>query len=116
MDHERRCKSGETLVFKVNPPPGKPYFSAFGRSEESHRIVWYYPADDDALSLDVGQARRVLSDGIVLGDEHVPGAYVISGIFTDKPVTRNEIRALFDSDKDVDPDHWSVTETRFEVY
>ncbi len=116
MDNEHRCKLGETLVFQVSAPSGKSYFSAFGRNEKSDRIVWYYPADEGALSPEVGQSRRVLSDGIVLGEEHVPGAYVVFGIFTEVPVTRSEIRAQFDRGEDVEGDFGSVGKMRFEVY
>ena len=37
--------------------------------------------------------RQTLDRAIALGDEHVPGAYQVHGVFSDRPLTRTEIKA-----------------------
>ncbi len=96
-DGQNTCRVGHKLAFRLRPSTDKPYFSAFSRHIKTDLVIWYFPASEDdksSLLLNTGQ-DGVLSDGIKIGKEHEPGRYELFGLFTDEPLNRGEIRALF---------------------
>ena len=97
----RECTNGSTLVFKLRATKDRNYFSAFAKHGVSGTVLWYYPATENEKSLLVEKKRKnnILDIGIVLGDEHKPGAYEVFGVFSKRPYTREQLRSLFESDR-----------------
>ncbi len=89
------CTRGGKLVFDVYGTTSYRYFAAFAKRGDG-TVLWYFPAPD-GTSLDIAAATHgVLDRGIVLGDEHSPGSYRVYGVFSNEPLTRAQIRAVFD--------------------
>lgn len=104
------CQRGGKLVFLV-APAGFEAFAAIARTPDG-TTLWLFPSAVDASSVDV---RRLGSGGAL--DEAVlldgqPGAYVVQGIFSHAPLSRDAVRAAL-----LDPLAAGVTVTsqRFEV-
>lgn len=85
------CAAGSKLVFDVTSTGGAAYFAAFGQRGDTR--IWYFPNAPRARSQPVAPGGGVLDTGIVLGPEHVPGEYVIEGVFSAEPLDRAAIRA-----------------------
>lgn len=89
------CRAGDKLLFRVRPPEGKPYFSAFGVRPDGV-VVWYFPAREEETSRDVrGAAGGVLGSGIRLDADHPPGTLVIHGQFCSQATSRERIRTVY---------------------
>ena len=88
------CEPGGKLVFDLHGTTGYRYFAAFGKRADG-TVLWYFPATDDATSLDV-PANGVVDRTIVLGPEHPAGTYEIYGVFSNAPLGRTAIRTGFD--------------------
>jgi len=89
------CGAGEKLLFRVRPPEGKPFFSAFGVRPDGV-VVWYFPSSEEGTSRDVrGEAGGVLGTGIRLDADHPPGNLLIHGQFCSSPEGREGIRAVY---------------------
>ncbi len=95
---ENTCKTGDTLAFKVRPPRDRHFFSAFSKNQNGGSVIWYYPAKEGDFSVSIPDdgLAAVLENGILIGDEHVPGDYVIYGVFSEQRCRRRDIRQLFD--------------------
>ena len=91
------CGAGEKILFDVSGTTGYRYFAAFSRHMDG-TVLWYFPATDDGVSLDIASHTRdaVLDRGIVIGTEHAPGTYRVFGVFSMVPLTRVQIRGAFD--------------------
>jgi hypothetical protein len=106
------CTKGSIVTFKVRPPEGRYFFSAFARHQKSGTVVWYYPAteSEESLSLEENQQVAVLDAGVVIGDEHTIGEYDVYGIFSKSPHKREDIRKVFDRQYHMDTEGSNVDE------
>ncbi|HEY4056151.1 MAG TPA: hypothetical protein VGM39_06055 [Kofleriaceae bacterium] len=89
------CQRGGKLLFDL-APAGKAYFAAFAERPDGS-VIWYTPADETGTSERVTDGVAGL--GIRLGDEHPTGTYRVHGVFSDEPLTREEIRAAVNADR-----------------
>lgn len=81
------CALGATLAFEVRPSD-KPYFAAFSRREDG-TIIWYLPAPEAASAKQDG----LLSQGFELHAPHQAGRLEVFGLFSDQPMTRDDLKA-----------------------
>lgn len=84
------CVPGATLLLDVRPK-ARPYFGAFARSPEG-TIIWYLPAADQPTRKQDG----LLSQGFELSGVHGGGTLEVFGVFTDRPMTRPQLKAALD--------------------
>jgi hypothetical protein len=62
--------------------------------DPARQRIWYFPASTGAApEVTAGSGTVVLSDGILIGPEHLPGAYRITVWISDRPFSRSEIEA-----------------------
>jgi hypothetical protein len=97
------CRSGARLAFQVEGA-GRRYFAAYARRPDG-AIVWYFPSEPDGVSRDLAArpaSGGVLSEGIQLSDDHPPGRYEVFGVFSTRPLTRDEIKASTTGDRGVE--------------
>jgi hypothetical protein len=94
------CRPGDKLFFQVRPPAQKPYLSAFAERIIDGTIIWYIPGSGAQKSISVPEHSQdgVLTTGIELGDEHPPGRYKVYGLFSSRPLGKEEIRALIENE------------------
>jgi hypothetical protein len=111
------CRIGDKLIFNVHPPIGKPYFAAFARRESDDFVIWYFPELGKHASIELSDAENgsVLSKGIAIGREHSTGAYRVYGLFSSRPVFRNEIKSAFDERFKLTNALFTVSSVRFEI-
>ncbi len=90
------CQTSDKLVFDLSASTGYQYFSAFAKRADG-AVIWYFPELPNGLSLDLHQQLQdgVLDRGVVIGSNHRTGKYQVYGIFSDEPLTRNEIKNRF---------------------
>lgn len=87
-----RCRAGDKLLFEVSAGGRARFFAALARRGDT--TIWYFPSlGRRSLDLAEHAPRGVLDAGIVLGPEHVPGRYEIVGLFSSRPLSRDEARA-----------------------
>lgn len=100
------CRQGDKLAFRLSPPEGKPYFGAFAHRATNDAVIWYFPENSLSLTIKVTDKNQsgILSKGIQLGMEHPAGRYQVFGVFSDAPLTREKIKALFG-------DHFEIKST-----
>ena len=93
----RGCTAGDKILFDLSGTQGYRYFAAFSQRADGS-VLWYFPASDDEKSLDITHQLRsaVLDRGIVIGSEHPPGTYRVFGVFSDEPLSRQQLRDRFD--------------------
>jgi hypothetical protein len=84
------CTQGSKLLFDLQGTTGYRYFAAFAKTPDGS-VIWYASGRDLTRELEHG----VLVDAIVLGD-HQPGRYRVFGVFSDRELSRDAIRELFD--------------------
>jgi hypothetical protein len=82
------CARGAKLVFDLQGTTGYRYFGAFARSSDGN-VVWYWVGKDLLTSLE----RGVLDETVVL---EASGTYRLYGVFSQQPLDRDGIKALFD--------------------
>jgi hypothetical protein len=92
-----QCQSGAKLTLTVRGAPalagqGGGYFAAFARRFDG-TIIWYFP-EPGSRSLELPQTgeRALLDRAVLLGGEHLPGHYDLYGVFTRRPLTREELK------------------------
>jgi hypothetical protein len=87
------CLAGEALFFEVRGAPPSRYFAAFARRADG-LVIWYFPETDAAGSLDLETHIReqALDRQVRLGDEHRPGRYDVSLVFSPSPVSREDVK------------------------
>jgi hypothetical protein len=92
------CRRGGKLAFRIRSASDATFFSAFSRHEKTGRVIWYYPRADSEKSISIKDksTNGLLFEGIEIGDEHASGDYVVYGLFSKTPLTRVEIRKIFD--------------------
>lgn len=84
------CARGAKLAFDLQGTTGYRYFAAFARTNAGD-VVWYFTGKDLATSL----ARGVLDETVVL---ETSGDYRLYGVFSQQPLDRDAIKALFADD------------------
>ncbi|HSR96901.1 MAG TPA: hypothetical protein VLM79_07625 [Kofleriaceae bacterium] len=90
---EAPCRSGAKLVFEVWPGAAT-YFAAFARRDDG-AVIWYFPDQPTGVSKDLRSlVHGILDTGIIVGPEHQPGSYEITGVFSPQPIDRAAIRAI----------------------
>lgn len=91
------CREGAKLSFAVRAASDG-YFAAFARRSDGV-VIWYFPeASAPSQPLPAGGARAVLDRAVVLGPEHLPGQYEVFGVFTARPLTRDELKLAVGDD------------------
>jgi hypothetical protein len=91
-DGVRTCRAGDKLLFEVTGGSGAEYFAAFARRRDG-AVIWYFPAEGQVSPALAERAPRgVLDSGILLGPEHPPGRYTVVGLFSPRPLSRDEVR------------------------
>ena len=85
------CARGGKLLFDLQGTTGYRYFSAFARGGDG-TVIWYATSRELATALQSG----VLDETVLLGDEHAPGTYRVYGVFSQTPLDKDGIKALFD--------------------
>lgn len=92
------CRPGSKLSFTLESTDKDSYFSAFARRSDN-TIIWYYPdRAGNGLFVSSSPDRLLLRQGIRLGQEQPPGKYEVFGIFSDHPLTRDDIKAALGHD------------------
>ena len=89
---EGRCARGGKLLFKVDSQ-GARRFAALARGD-SGAVVWYF----ESLELEPAPTGGLLPQGVPLGAEHTPGHWEVFGLFSERPLSKVEIRALLEAD------------------
>jgi hypothetical protein len=91
------CRAGARLSFAVRSASGG-YFAAFARRFDGV-VIWYFPeANAQSQPVPAGGARAVLDRAVLLGPEHLPGHYEVFGVFTARPLTRDELKLAVGDD------------------
>ena len=87
-----RCRPGDKLLFEVSAAGSARFFAAFARRGDG-TVIWYFPPPGgQSLALGERAPRGVLDAGILLGPEHPPGRYRIVGVFSPRPLSRDQVR------------------------
>lgn len=88
------CRSGDKLIFVVTAAQERNFFASFARREDG-AVIWYFPSTSQEPSIRVSSNRvgGVLQRGILLGPQHEPGRYQVTGIFSAKPLTQQQVKA-----------------------
>ena len=92
------CKNGSTLGFELSGLAEPRYFAAFARRGDG-AVIWYMPPPEEVTAGVAPSASAVLLEqGVSLGSEHVPGHYLVYGVFSSEPLTRAQIKAALGQD------------------
>ncbi len=94
LDKTPRCHYGDTLIFSLQSPKNESYFSAAALGVDG-LLIWYFPSEADS-SLAVNRGG-IIGHGIVLGKEHLPGRYRVIGVYSPRPLSREEMRDVIES-------------------
>lgn len=89
------CRQGSKLLFELHPSADRGFFAAFSRRSDG-TVIWYFPVQETGTSLHARQAGAVTT-GFVLGTEHSPGTYRVYGLFSEQPLSRDDVRAQAES-------------------
>ncbi len=90
----KSCHYGDTLLFRLYPSENARYFSAVALGADG-LLVWYFPSDTKSSLPIIGEG--IAREGIVIGSEHAPEEYRVFGLFSDRPLSRVEVRSLVES-------------------
>lgn len=110
------CRPGSKLIFQLDPPADRPWFTAFGRRPDGV-VVWYFPATADAHSTDarLGDGHGVLPTGVRLAGDHPPGQVQVRAQFCVRPVGRAQIQAVYEGTTDPERIGCTLVEHSFAV-
>ena len=99
------CKIGDTLTFQVTSTAEMPYFAAFARHLGDDLVIWYFPVGGGGSERPATDGTRhgILGKGIRIGADHPAGSYEVYGVFSDKPLSRDGVKALFGDRFEVKP-------------
>lgn len=91
------CRADRKLLFDVSGTSGYGYFAAFAKRGDGE-VIWYFPSlTEPSPALTRGHVHDgVFERSAVLGVEHPAGTYRVYGVFSTRPLSRDEIRASFD--------------------
>ncbi len=89
-----RCVRGDKLGFVVHASAGR-FFAAFARRPDG-TLLWYWPAlTGKSIPASTLAVLDASSDSVLLDAAHLPGRYTVFGVFSTRPLARQEIeRAL----------------------
>ena len=91
------CTVGATLLFGLEPTDDQHYFAAYGRASDG-KVIWYFPESETAVGLKTDVLTEGVADrAVVIGREHGPGRFTVTGVFSRVGMTRRELRALIGS-------------------
>ncbi len=95
------CALGGKLVFQVNPGPFRA-FAAIATTPDG-TTLWYFPGGDRALGIDLGGLKSpgLLDEAISIDSEGPAGEYVIHGLFSARPLSRDEVREAIRKPRDI---------------
>jgi hypothetical protein len=86
------CAPGGKMVFQIDPGP----FRAFAAIAEAPdgTTLWYFPGGDRAFGIDLTglKPNGLLEEAISIGSAGPAGEYVIHGLFSERPLSKNEVR------------------------
>jgi hypothetical protein len=85
------CPAGGTLAFQ-GAGTAYPYLAVFARRSDG-LVIWYFPSATGPEDVAAPDPRAPLAHGIRLGDEQPPGRYEIVGVFSQRPLSRSEVKA-----------------------
>jgi hypothetical protein len=112
-----RCRPGDKLAFQVRGTADKPWFAAFSTAAGNSSVVWYYPQTSDKRSIawQTADSDGWLPEGFIIGENQMPGTHLMYGIFSRSPLTRKQIRMLFQDDIPADSAEIAVVTVSYEV-
>ena len=86
------CAPGSTMVFRISPA-GFSSFASFAQAPDG-KTIWYFPgeAQTTGQSLLGLHSSGVLANGVSIGDGYTPGTYLIHGIFSKSPLTKDQVK------------------------
>jgi hypothetical protein len=86
------CAQGGRMVFKL-APSGFMAFAAVAEAPDG-TTLWYFPGGERTHGLDLHAlvSSGLLQEAIEIGDDHPPGEYVVHGLFSATPLSRDEVR------------------------
>jgi hypothetical protein len=86
------CAQGGKLFFKLSPGRFQA-FAALALAPDG-KTLWYFPNDTLATSVDLARSKPsgILDQAIALDDRHAPGDYTLYGVFSERPLTKEEVR------------------------
>ena len=92
-DKPAPCTPGRKLLFDVGPA-AEGFFAAWAERPDG-ATIWYLPDREDQTSFPIdSNTRGVLSRAVVLGPEHIAGNYQVLGVFSDSPLSRQQLREV----------------------
>jgi hypothetical protein len=88
------CAVGARMIFRV-APLGFSSFAAFAHAPDD-KLIWYFPseAQPTGQSLVGLHPSGVLPRAVSIGDGYAPGTYLIHGIFSNSPLTKEQVRQV----------------------
>lgn len=87
------CVEGGRLALEVFPSQAGQHFAAFAQRVDG-RILWYRPAEGEASkALSHGSEGAWLEQATALTGDHGAGCYYVFGVFSDRPMTRGDLRS-----------------------
>ena len=97
------CGVGDVLVFRLVPARSDHFFAAFAKSPDGS-VFWYFPGQSSSTSVAIENStpEGIVRQGVSLGDEYVPGVYEIYGFFSERPLSRADIKQFVDSGRATD--------------
>ncbi len=83
------CGHGDILTFDIQMTPPCRYFSAAALGPDGV-LIWYFPSDKETSQL--AKEKGIIQRGIVIGDEHGPGAYQLFALFSSAPLSQEDAK------------------------
>jgi hypothetical protein len=94
---EARCVAGGKLAFDVSGTENL-YFAAFARRADG-TVLWYWPAPTGrSLPVSAFADRRAPHTAVMLDASHPAGRYDVFGVFSRKPLGREELKRALGED------------------
>jgi hypothetical protein len=92
------CARGDQIGFAVSTSAQLPFFAALAR-DSSGTVIWYVPSRESEESIDTRTRSRdgLLELSVDLGPEHGAERYEVYGVFSDKPLSRPQIRQALEA-------------------
>lgn len=98
-DGTTNCHREDSLAFQLRPPKGINHVAIFAQNKKTGTIIWYYPKTENEHSLNIEHkdtTNNWLHSGVLIGDEHSPGIHEVTAVYSASPMTRGNVRAIFE--------------------